>query len=202
MKTRVCLFAALLGMVFGPPPTRLLWGSDGEGRVPPVTDGSQAPQPKGPPPLVVDKSAPLLLEEPSATDKAAPLTDAARKADNAACFVCHANFQGESLAQKHAQARVGCVDCHGKSFAHRNDENNTTPPEKMYPAEDIDRACQECHPTHDVPPARVLTLGIERGLSQKDTKAIVCTACHGDHRLTQRTVRWDKRTGKLLPRAQ
>ena len=25
-----------------------------------------------------------------------------------------------------------------------------------------------------------------------------CTDCHGDHRLRLRTVRWDKKTGKLL----
>jgi len=116
--------------------------------------------------------------------------------------VCHANFKTESLAQGHAKAKMGCVDCHGKSYAHRNDENNTTPPEKMYALDQIDDACRQCHPSHDVPAAKVVVLARQRALSQTDPKAILCTDCHGHHRLAQRTVRWDKKTGKLLPRVK
>ena len=28
----------------------------------------------------------------------------------------------------------------------------------------------------------------------------VCTDCHGAHRMAQRSVRWDKVTGKVLPK--
>ena len=63
----------------------------------------------GPPPLVVDKDAPLLLEEPNRPEKSAvkkPL------ADNAPCLVCHANYKAEPLAHRHARDNVGCVTCH------------------------------------------------------------------------------------------
>ena len=159
-------------------------------------------KPKGLPPLVVDKSAPLLLDDPVEADKTNSQATAAVDADTLACFVCHANFKTESLAQGHAKAKMGCIDCHGKSYAHRNDENNTTPPEKMYARDQIDDACRQCHPSHDVTAAKVVVLALQRGLSKTDPKAIVCTDCHGNHRLPQRTVRWDKKTGKLLPRTK
>jgi hypothetical protein len=159
-------------------------------------------KPNGPPPLIVDKSAPLLLDDPAEGDKTNSQATAAVDADTLACFVCHANFKTESLAQGHAKAKMGCIDCHGKSYAHRNDENNTTPPERMYARDQIDDACRQCHPSHDVAAAKVAVLALQRGLSQTDPKAIVCTDCHGHHRLAQRTVRWDKKTGKLLPRVK
>ena len=33
-----------------------------------------------------------------------------------------------------------------------------------------------------------------------DPKQVVCTDCHGEHRLKVRSVWWDKSTGKLLGR--
>ena len=149
------------------------------------------------PPLVVDAEAPLLLDEPSETEstrRAGPITGA----DNSACFVCHANYREETLAVQHAQAEIGCVACHGPSFAHRNDENNTTPPDKMIPADAIDNACQKCHTAHDVSPAKVVMRWKKRGIDKNDDASIVCTDCHGDHRLKIRTVRWNKKTGKLI----
>src|SRR5512136_2071651 len=56
------------------------------------------------------------------------------------CFACHANYREEPLAATHAARSVGCMDCHGKSNEHRNDENNTTPPEAMYARDAIERA--------------------------------------------------------------
>ena len=206
MKRLVFLSIAALGTGVILQSTALLLSSPLESQVPIVGAGKAATQatekPKGPPPLVVDKSAPLLLDEPAEADKTNPQATAAVDADTAACFVCHANFKTESLAQGHAQAKMGCIDCHGKSYAHRNDENNTTPPEKMYAMDQIDQACRQCHPSHDVTAAKVVVLALQRGLSKTDPKAIVCTDCHGNHRLPQRTVRWDKKTGKLLPRTK
>ena len=149
------------------------------------------------PALKVDKGAPLLLDSPAETKKP---SDKAKgpKADNHACFVCHTNYQEEWFAVTHANANVGCVKCHGESIAHRNDENNITPPDVMYPADGIDKACVKCHETHDVPAKKVLTRFQERCPSKTDPSKIVCTDCHGDHRLKLRTVRWDKKTGKLL----
>ena len=121
------------------------------------------------------------------------------EADNQACFVCHANYDGEELAEQHAKANVGCADCHGASTAHRNDENNITPPDRMYWAEAIDPGCVPCHGTHDAPARTVIARWQERSLAKKDVKEMVCTDCHGEHRLNRRSVRWDKRTGKLIP---
>ena len=145
-----------------------------------------------PPPLLIDAEEPLLLDEPKIT------TTSANKADNSACFVCHANYREEALASKHADAGMGCVDCHGNSYAHRNDENNTTPPETMYPDEKIDTACSYCHPTHDAPAQKVIARWQEQASKKTDPKKILCTDCHGKHRLAVRTVRWDKKTGKLI----
>ena len=203
----------------------------------------------GPPPLVVDMNTPLLLDEPTEEEVAAANTEAA--VENTACFVCHANYMTEFLAGYHAGVNIGCVHCHGESTAHRNDENNTTPPEIMYPAEKIDAYCQGCHSTaHDIPPRMIIARWLERrekeaksraegvppsnrGQDARDTiqsscagchkeddvppakvvarwkergldKAtiypgkIVCTDCHGDHRIRVRTVIWDKTSGKLL----
>jgi len=178
------------------------------------------------PPLVVDKDAPLLLNEPADTEKV--LTEA--EAKNATCYVCHINYQDESFAQWHAKANIACVDCHGESIAHKNDENNITPPDKMYPAGEIDTSCQRCHTGHDIQPAEVVRRWQQRtgdkkteGLCQecheghdvpaaevvrkwqKQTgqkvyeKPIICTDCHVEHRLKIRSVRWNKKTGKILP---
>ena len=205
MKTTGFLLVLIGGLLVLIPSTALSRderaGATAPAAVESQVGGPATEKPKGPAPLVVDKSAPLLLlDEP--TEKAAVPETAALVADNAACFVCHANYKSETLTQTHAKARMGCVDCHGKSYAHRNDENNTTPPEKMFAADEIDRACQQCHPRHDVPAAKVVLLGVQRGLAKAEPKTIVCTDCHGDHRLAQRTVRWDKKTGKLLPRSK
>ena len=148
-----------------------------------------------PPPLKVDKSAPLLLDEPKeAKPKSKPEKPLA---DNQPCYVCHTNYQEEWLAQEHKKQTIGCVDCHGPSLAHRNDENNTTPPDKMYPAEKIETACKECHSTHDAPAKKVVARFQER-CPGKELDKVVCTDCHGEHRLKVRTVRWDKHTGKVL----
>lgn len=183
------------------------------------------------PPLLVDKNAPLLLDEPLLSVEPTEIEKHTTQADakNATCFVCHANYAEESLAQKHAKADIACSHCHGESLAHKNDENHTTPPDKMYPADEIDPACQKCHKSHDVQPANVVrrwkeNIGDERTdvsckvcheghdvpaaavvlkwqkqTGQKEqTDPITCTDCHGNHRLKLRSVRWDKKTGKLL----
>ncbi len=152
----------------------------------------------GPPPLVIDEGAPLLVEEPAEPEEPSPESLAKARAKNSACFVCHANYREEPLVVSHAQPGIACTDCHGESFAHRNDENNTTPPDTMYPADQIDRSCQKCHATHDVPATEVVALWLKRRPQKTDPKSVVCTDCHGDHRLKFRAVRWDKKTGKLI----
>jgi len=144
--------------------------------------------------LVVDTDAPLLLDEHAEPARPEPVGGA----DNSPCFVCHANYRHEGLAATHAAAKIGCAACHGESIPHRNDENNTIPPEKMYARDVIDNACGKCHKDHDVAPGKVIARYKKRGLDKADTDTVVCTDCHGDHRLKLRTVTWDKKTGKLL----
>ncbi|WP_347245936.1 cytochrome c3 family protein [Thermogutta sp.] len=119
-------------------------------------------------------------------------------ADNSPCLVCHANFEEEPLSRRHARAGVGCVKCHGESFDHRSDENNTTPPDRMFPRSEIDRACRECHPTHNVPAKLVVATYLKRCREITNPDKLVCTDCHGKHRMNTRTILWDKRTGRLL----
>ena len=193
----MCLVAALLGCTISAPKpadddNSAAIEKEAESETESATETETS---GGLPPLVIDSSEPLLLDEPD--DEAfAANTEAAK--ENAACFVCHANYGTEFLAGRHAKANISCYRCHGESSAHQNDENNITPPEILYPAEKIAPFCQKCHQTHDVSPVEVITRWKERGLEKTDPEKIVCTDCHGEHRMKVRTIIWDKRTGKLL----
>ena len=110
----------------------------------------------------------------------------ARAAGNDRCLVCHVNFKTEELAARHLKEDIDCAQCHGSSNAHCSDEDNVTPPEKMYARPKIAAFCSECHPKHNA------------SVPAADLKAKVCTDCHGKHRLQVRTREWDKKTGKLL----
>lgn len=151
-------------------------------------------KPSGPPPLNVDKDAPRLDE--SAGKEAEP--SARSGADNSACYVCHANYKEEPFAQRHAKASVGCAKCHGESRPHQANEENTTPPDVMFPPEEIAPFCAKCHETHNAPAAAVIARWQQRCPKKANPKAILCTDCHGEHRLRIRTVRWDRRTRKLI----
>ena len=118
---------------------------------------------------------------------------------NAACYVCHLTFVHEELSVVHKAEKVTCIECHGLSAGHANDEDiGATPPDVVYKRERIDAACRECHEGHDVSAAAVLARFFERKL--KPEPAAVCTDCHGQHRLKLRTVWWDKKTRKLIIR--
>ncbi|MHC4179794.1 MAG: cytochrome c3 family protein, partial [Planctomycetota bacterium] len=157
-------------------------------------------KPKGPPPLVVDKNAPLLLEEPPEKDPwDVPVGPVA---DNIACYCCHANYEEEPFVVYHAKANVGCVKCHGQSYDHRDDEDNVTPPDIMFPPEKIEANCRECHETHDAPAREVIARWQEGCPDKSKPEQILCMDCHGKHRLESRTVRWDKTTGKLIVRQE
>jgi nitrate/TMAO reductase-like tetraheme cytochrome c subunit len=68
----------------------------------------------------------------------------------------------------------------------------------MYSADKIDSFCQGCHNSHNVPPGKVVARWATRNPDKTDPDKIVCTDCHGDHRMKVRTIIWDKKTGKLL----
>jgi hypothetical protein len=126
-------------------------------------------------------------------------------ADNSRCHVCHLNFAMEEVAVTHAKKDIGCADCHGDCDAHIDDESwatggTGTAPEIMYPQEQIDEACGECHDTHDAPADAVLQRWQDRCPEKTDVSSIVCTDCHGKHRLNPklRKAWWDKKTGKPI----
>ncbi|NUQ61599.1 MAG: hypothetical protein HUU20_03870 [Pirellulales bacterium] len=153
------------------------------------------------PPLKVDKSAPLLLLDEPAKPASAASADGP-VADNSACYCCHDNYQTEEMVTVHAREDIGCVECHGQSYDHRNDEDNVTPPDIMIPADQIAASCQKCHETHDAPARDVIARWQERCPAKQNPDELLCTDCHGAHRLALRTVRWDKKTRKLLGRPE
>lgn len=211
MKMRI-LVVVFMGVVVG-----IISGGCGRSEEPAQESGSKLPA------LVVDKNAPLLLDEPVLLDEPTEFGSQANEAEakNATCYVCHANYAEEELAQRHAENDIGCTNCHGESTAHKNDENHLTPPDRMYPAKEIDEACgkchtghdvpaidivrrwkertgdtktdvlcEKCHESHDFPAAKVVRKWQEKSGQKADEKPIVCTDCHGEHRLKMRSVRY------------
>jgi hypothetical protein len=160
------------------------WAGDGD-----------SPKPALPRLKVNRSAAPRLSDAPK---KEVLKSDGKPHADNTACFVCHGNYQDERLAQEHAAANVGCIKCHGVSTAHRNDEDHRTPPDIMYAAADIDRACDKCHETHDAPARKVLARWQEKCPAKTNPGELVCTDCHGEHRLKFRSYWWDKKTREFI----
>ena len=143
--------------------------------------------------LVLDGGdGPLLLDE--LDEDAGDSPPDGPRADNYRCLVCHGNYEDEKFAARHARHNVGCEKCHGPSYAHCSDEDNITPPDKMYPRDKGDASCSECHPKADFADNRQH----KQFLAGKTTEKY-CTDCHGPkHRLAHRTRRWDKSTGKLI----
>lgn len=165
---------------------------------------AQTPPPL--PPIEVDQSNPLLLDtgtpkeeekEPTPFDPWGPPKPPG--ANNSSCLVCHKNFEKEEMAKTHQEANVGCAKCHGKSDEHRADEDNITPPDKMYSGLAVRKMCtSECHDEHDVAAHKVVARWLERCPEKKDTENLICTDCHGYHHLRFRTVRWNTETGELI----
>ncbi len=101
---------------------------------------------------------------------------------NATCYVCHMTFVYEKISSTHFEAKVTCVDCHGLSAKHANDENiGATKPDIVYARKGVDKMCEKCHEDHDVAPRKVVERFLKRKLPTK--KVPVCTDCHGTHRI-------------------
>ena len=126
------------------------------------------------------EEAPLLLLK-DGSDSSKSDASSGPVADNSRCYVCHINFDGEALTVMHAKGDVGCEDCHGASNAHCSDEDNITPPDKMFAKAAINDFCKGCHPDGKLSAGKNY-----------------CTECHGEHRMGHRTRRWDKKTGELI----
>ncbi|MFP4058494.1 MAG: family 16 glycoside hydrolase [Candidatus Brocadiia bacterium] len=93
---------------------------------------------------------------------------------NTACYVCHANFQGEAISRTHQAESIGCAQCHGPSLAHRSDEDNVTAPDVMFLRGEVDPACLRCHKRHEPESEKKDGTG-------KPPPDPVCTDCHGAH---------------------
>jgi hypothetical protein len=136
---------------------------------------------------LVDPWEPAWCEPPAAKTPVEP-------ADNSYCFACHANYEQEKLAHTHQLAGVGCEKCHGLSDKHSGDEDNITPPDKMFPKEDINRFCLTCHEE-----GKLRKSSDHKEWMQELAGEETCNECHGKtHRLKVRTRIWDKRTRKLI----
>lgn len=100
---------------------------------------------------------------------------------NAACYVCHIPFVREKISKVHLKHEVTCVNCHGVSAGHANDEDiGATKPDVIYKREQVNAACRKCHEEHDAPPEKVVTRWLSKPRSDPSP---VCTDCHGEHKL-------------------
>jgi len=103
---------------------------------------------------------------------------------NAACYVCHIPFVKDEMSKVHLKAKVTCIECHGVSAPHANDENiGATKPDVTFKRSQVDKMCNECHDEHDVPADEVIGRFLQRGLPEEP--AAVCTDCHGTHRIVR-----------------
>ena len=100
---------------------------------------------------------------------------------NAACYVCHMTYVKEPMSRLHLKHRVYCIDCHGTSAAHANDEDiGATKPDIYFKRNQVNASCRKCHSDHDAAPEKVIKRWIERKLTVSPP---VCTDCHGSHKI-------------------
>jgi cytochrome c1 len=116
-------------------------------------------------------------------------------ADNSRCFVCHVNYEDEEMTVKHARGGIGCATCHGPSDAHCGDEGNVTPPDILFPPPAVVPSCLKCHAGETLADADYYCPVWLAGETEK-----TCLECHGAHRMSVRTVHWDRETRQLLPK--
>lgn len=100
---------------------------------------------------------------------------------NATCYVCHIPFIREEISRVHFKEEVTCIECHGVSAAHANDEDvGATKPDIVYKRAQVDKMCGKCHEDHDVPATDVIARFLDREITESPA---VCTDCHGKHRI-------------------
>ena len=122
-------------------------------------------------------------DPPDAGSKKEPVERIDPLSVNATCYVCHIPFVREPISRVHFKNKVTCVDCHGVSAGHANDEDiGATKPDTMYRRDQVDAMCGKCHKEHDIPAVDVLTRYRDRKLTAKSP---VCTDCHGMHKIEQ-----------------
>ncbi len=108
-------------------------------------------------------------------------------ADNTFCVVCHLDLKKELIAAKHLEQDITCMQCHGSSTEHMQDEMLMTKPDILFGRTEVEPMCCECHETHQNPDAveafRKEWLGKHRENGRAITQNAVCTDCHGTHNI-------------------
>jgi formate-dependent nitrite reductase cytochrome c552 subunit len=91
-------------------------------------------------------------------------------------------FVKEELVKTHLKEKIGCIDCHGLSEKHANDENiGATKPDITFKRPQVDANCAKCHQGHNAPAKAVIARFCERRLSAASPP--ICTDCHGTHKI-------------------
>ena len=67
-----------------------------------------------------------------------------------------------------------------------------------FPVESIDSSCARCHEGHDVEPRAVVKRFLERSRHKPTRRAWCAQAAMASIISAVRTVRWDRKTGKLV----
>jgi hypothetical protein len=79
------------------------------------------------------------------------------------------------------------------SAKHSADEDNLTPPDHLYSEARVGTFCLSCHPK-----VKLAQDANHKTVFASSAPPERCTDCHGEHRLKNRTRRWDKDSGKLI----
>jgi len=123
-------------------------------------------------------------------DKKTPTVAKARPpADNKACYVCHLTLKTEHVTTIHLAEDIGCVDCHGPSRDHMQDEMLMTTPDLLHGRREVDHMCGECHedPHEEVQDEVTRFRDKWRGKERPNGRAVsatsICTDCHGTHNI-------------------
>jgi hypothetical protein len=112
---------------------------------------------------------------------------AGRPADNRLCLVCHELLADELISHAHEVKNILCIDCHGQSSLHMEDEMLMTRPDILYGRNEVEPFCKACHTAHKDPEKVDAFLAEWRGRDRPNgrliTSSSICTDCHGTHNL-------------------
>ena len=142
----------------------------------PAAAGDPAPAPFPAPPDVEADAEEALAEMSSEWQAMLAKAEALQRRDQAEwCVVCHVDASDQWTGTLHDRNDVGCIECHGPSEAHAQDENNEVLPDEIFARADVDRLCAECH--------RCTRSGVADEVPLRDVALgpPVCTDCHRAH---------------------
>ena len=110
-----------------------------------------------------------------------------RPKDNSFCHVCHDGLQKELITKVHAKEDILCVDCHGPSTLHMEDEMLMTKPDVLLGRSEVEPFCRQCHGPHEEPDEveefREKWKGRDLPNGRVVSSRSICTDCHGTHNI-------------------